>query len=207
MLNADLGSGDDVVNVNGTSAITNVFGHDGNERFYISSLANETLASAQTTDLLLGNLDDLLGNLSIDAGAGRHLLFVSDEAAVAGDGNVSITDQPQSPTALAGTEIEISGLAPAAIDYQAGANGNFADGITVWSGYGNDTISVDGTHSRPGVRTITTLNTGLGDDHVTVKLTNGEDGFFVLNTQGPYDQFLSLSDKDTVDATARRCRS
>ena len=202
VLNIDFGSGNDVANIRGTSAITNVFGHDGNERFYISSLANETLASAQTTDLLLGNLDAILGNLNIDAAAGRHLLFVSDEAAVAGDTNVSITDHPASATRLPGSEIEIGGLAPAPIDYQAGTAGNFADGITVWSGYGNDTITVDGTHERGGVRTITTLNTGLGDDHVTVNLTAGQDGFFVLNTQGPYNQFLSLSDKDTVDANA-----
>ncbi|HEX4527586.1 MAG TPA: hypothetical protein VH108_12695 [Gaiellaceae bacterium] len=198
VLNVDLGSGDDVVNVQGTSAITNVFGHNGNERYYVSSLANETLASAQTTDLLLGNLDDLLGNLNIDAGAGRHRLFVSDEAAVVGDPNVSITDHPLATTRLPLTEIEISGLAPAAIDYQAATNGTFVDGITVWSGYGNDTFSVDGTHRRATVNEITTLNTGLGDDNVTVNL-DGNDGSFVLNTQGPYNQFLSLSDKDVVN--------
>lgn len=34
-----------------------------------------------------------------------------------------------------------------------------------------------------GQRTSTVLNTGEGDDTVTVTLSAGQDGFFVLNTQ------------------------
>src|SRR5207253_11265967 len=106
------------------------------------------------------------GNLNIDAGAGRHLLFISDEASVVGDPTVVITDHPITPTALPGAEIEVRGLAPASIDYlaAAGSAGNFADGITMWAGYGDDGITIDGTDQRDAfVRTITTLNTGLGN--------------------------------------------
>src|SRR6185312_1450760 len=149
-LNIDLGSASDVFNARGTTAITNVYAHGGDDRFYVSELANETIASAfgigmPKTDFLEGNLDFIRGNLNVDAG------------------------------------------------------------ITMWSGYGNDGVTIDGTHERnvpaPGggtLRTITTLNTGLGDDTVTATLTAGQDGFFVLNTQGQYNEFWSYTDADKV---------
>ena len=72
---------------------------------------------------------------------------------------------------------------------------------------------IDGTHNGPSAdrvtkRTTTVLNTGLGDDAVTVKLTAGQDGFFVLNTSGgsatgdPVTHCPAgcASDRDTVNA-------
>jgi hypothetical protein len=32
------------------------------------------------------------------------------------------------------------------ITYRADDAANFADGITMWTGFGNDTIRIDGTH-------------------------------------------------------------
>jgi Ca2+-binding RTX toxin-like protein len=128
--------------------------------------------------------------------------FAREQGIVAGDATVVVTDHPSIATQLPGAEIGITGLAPAGITYQASSGGDFRDGITMCAGYGNDTVTIDGTHERSGVRTITTLNTGLGDDTVTVNLTAGQDGFFVLNTQGPYNEFWSYTDRDTVDATA-----
>jgi hypothetical protein len=105
--------------------------------------------------------------------------------------------------ALLETEIYIVGLAEGVITFRGDTNDNIADGITIWSGFGDDVIEINGTHYRDGLRTITTLNTGLGDDTVTVDLdTPGDDGFFVLNTQGPYNEFLAISDNDTVIAAA-----
>ena len=54
------------------------------------------------------------------------------------------------------------------------------------------------------MRTTTLLSTGLGNDHVTVDLDAGEDGYFVLNTQGPYDEFLMepLADAAGVTTTS-----
>ena len=64
--------------------------------------------------------------------------------------------------------------------------------MTIWSGSGNDKIHIDATHERSGVRTVTSLNTGLGDDDVTVDLQVGEDGFFVLDTQGAYEHVVNV---------------
>ena len=65
--------------------------------------------------------------------------------------------------------------------------------MTIWTGSGADTIFIDATHLRPGVRTVTSLNTGLGNDDVTVDLDAGQDGIFVLDTQGGIDHVLGVS--------------
>ena len=60
------------------------------------------------------------------------------------------------------------------------------EGIVYWTGSGDDTIFIDGTHFRPGdMRTTTILNTGFGNDHITVDLDENEDGFF------EYKNFIS----------------
>ncbi len=188
-LNISLGSGDDVFNVQGTAAVTNIDLHDGNERIYVSSGADLDLDTS--TDFLEGNLDDILGQLNIDAGQGGHLLMISDSDSNQGDSDILIT------------KAMIQGLAPADITYKTDlTNGNFAGGITLWSGYGEDTFTVASTHKRDGVRTITTLNTGLGDDRGNVSLDAGTDGFFVLNLQGPDDSLDPVSDNDSVDASS-----
>jgi hypothetical protein len=152
-----------------------------------------------SVDFLTGHLDGIRGTLNIDAGTGRHLIMISDEAAVAGDTNVLITDSytaaiARDPNVANDSEIFVVGLSPGSITYRADdANGDFADGVTIWTGWGDDVITVDGSHLRSNVRTVTTLNTGLGNDTVTADLAQGEDGFFVLNTQGPYNHSLRLA--------------
>src|SRR4029077_15588418 len=86
------------------------------------------------------------------------------------------------------------------------------DGVVYWTGAGNDTVTIDGTHYRAGLRTTTSLNTGLGDDTATVTLLNTpgapgkRDDFFVLDTSGgretgdPIQHLAGASDKDMVDA-------
>ena len=147
-LNIDLGSGNDVFNVQGTTATTNLSLAAGDERVYVSSGAH--YGQADHPDYLYGNLDQVLGALNIDAGTGRHQLMISDEAALVGDSDVRITDAP-------GSEILVRGLAPAPITFKAAANGTFADGVTIWSGSGADRIHIDATHERAGVRTVTSL--------------------------------------------------
>ena len=180
ILNISLGSGDDVFNVQSTSVVTNIILNDGDERIYVSNLA--TLDLFTETDFLMGTLDGIEGILNIDTGSGRHLLMISDKDSTEGDSDVLITDQQV--TGLPSTDISITGLAPAAITYMADpVDGSFADGITIWTGSGGDTITIDGTHRRDlqdplgnDIRTITTLNTGLGDDTVTVSLDAATDG-------------------------------
>ena len=60
-------------------------------------------------------------------------------------------------------------------------------------GSGDDHVLVDATHFRTGVNEVTTLNTGLGDDNVVVQLSDGTDGAFVLDTQGPDENVLQLT--------------
>ncbi len=197
LLNIYLGTGDDVFNVQATSVLTNLILNDGDERVYVSDLADLDLLTE--TDFLLGVLDDIEGTLNIDAGIGRHLLMISDKDASVGDSDVLITDQQIA--GLPSTEISITGLAPAAITYKANpTSGNFADGITIWTSAGSDTITIDGTHRRDmkdeqdnDIRTITTLNTGEGDDTITVSLDAATDGFFVLNTQ-EHNDIVDASD-------------
>lgn len=192
-LNIELGAGDDVFNVQGTSAVTNLNANNGNDRFYVSSLANVNQATKLSTDFLAGTLDGLLGALNINAGAGRHLLMVSDHSSAAANGTAG------GHATL--TSAQIRGLSVGDINYLSAPAGNFADGITVWSGSGADFIDVTSTHERAGFRTITTLNTGLGNDTVNVTLLAGVDGFFVLNTQGPDQDGLPNppSDDDFVN--------
>jgi Ca2+-binding RTX toxin-like protein len=225
-LDIALGSGHDVLNVQGTSAgsfrpdlpaddgeakpiihaATNIDLAGGNDQIFVSSLADldhdtisETDDKLDVFEFLRGDLDAFAGNLNLAAGEGRHRLLVSDEAASQGDGTVAnpatVSDVLVTPTGL-GTfddldqaEIQIQGLATGDISYGAqlaGPGGNFYDGIAYWTGSGDDALDIDGTHARASAteRTITLLNTGLGDDHVTVDLDTGEDDFFALHTMG-----------------------
>ena len=173
VLNIDLGSGDEVFNVRGTSAETHLFTHDGDERIYVSSEA--ALGQSSWADFLRGHLDHVGGALNIHAGTGHHLLMVSDEAATVADTDVLISGSL------------IHGLAPADITYAADdPGGDFAGGITIWTGSGGDIVSVNGSAQSPGVETITALNTGGGADEVTIAVTAG--GLFVLNTEEGDDQ-------------------
>jgi Ca2+-binding RTX toxin-like protein len=201
-LNISFGSGDDVLNVQGTSAITrtDIALGDGDERIYVSSQADYGLAEPEDRpDYLRGHLDDVRGTLNLDAGSGRHLLMISDEAALLGDGGVWITEEWTAGDAAAmrlapDAEILVAGLAQGAITFRAAADGTFADGITIWAGSGADAISIDATHERDGVRTVTALHTGLGDDEVWVDLQAADDGFFVLDTQGGHQHVLAIAD-------------
>jgi Ca2+-binding RTX toxin-like protein len=67
--------------------------------------------------------------------------------------------------------------------------------LDMFLGTGKDTVSVTGTMKREdGFRTVTMLNTGAGDDTVTVNLDSAKDGFFVLNTEAGDDKvFASTS--------------
>ncbi|MCU1507720.1 MAG: hypothetical protein JWP05_2689, partial [Microbacteriaceae bacterium] len=206
-VNLALGSGNDVLNVRGTLPLTNVSFGAGDDRVYISSQAN--VAIAEKPEFLAGDLDLIAGTLNLDLGTGRNTLLLSDEGAGAGDANVLITDVPSAAIARDGDlaasgEIFVVGLAPAGISWRAAASGTFADGIRIWTSGFADTIAIDGTSTRAGVRTTTWLNTGLGNDTVTVDLQASEDGFFVLNTQGPNDNVLDLNaDLDDGDEPLR----
>ncbi|HEX8200302.1 MAG TPA: hypothetical protein VF590_07430, partial [Isosphaeraceae bacterium] len=216
-LDIEYGTGGSIFNVRGTTATTNIIGLDTDDYIFVSSDANVTAAMvAAGFDFLTGNLDGIRGTLNIDGRGGRNLLFISDEGATSGDSNVLITDRKLAgadPGLDPDRELTITGLAPAPISYRASHGGNFARGITIWAGSGDDTITIDGTLERTEldadgdpIRVITTLNTGLGNDRVTVTLTEGQDGFFVLNTQGPDNNHPTAPDRDRSTPRSRPCR-
>jgi Ca2+-binding RTX toxin-like protein len=176
-LDVDMGTANEVANVRGTSATTTIHGNAGDERYYVSDVAN--LDQDTTTDHLLGTLDDIDGALTLDSGAGRHLLMVSDEDTATGD------------TAAVINATSITGLAPAGITYTT--SGSWADGVTVWASQHDDTINLDSTHLTPGVRTVSTLNAGDGNDALTVDLVDGVDGFSVVNGEEGNDTINGAS--------------
>jgi Ca2+-binding RTX toxin-like protein len=204
-LDLTLGRGDDVLNVRGTTAVTGVDAAGGDDRVYVSSTADVALTGHP--DLLGGVLDDILGSLNLQFGTGHGTLLVSDLDARAGDADVLVTDRiaaarDRDADVAAWAEIAMLGLAAGSISYAAAATGDLAGGIRLWTGYGADHLTVDGSFARAGRRTTTWLNTGLGDDTVLADLTAGQDGNVVLNLQGPDRSRPDAADDDTLDASA-----
>jgi Ca2+-binding RTX toxin-like protein len=177
LLDVSFGAGNDVANVKGTSTATVLHGNNGDERYYASDAAD--LTPTTSTDHLVGTLDDIDGALTIDSGAGKHTLMVSDDSANTGDGATG------APAVI--DEDTIAGLSTGTITY--GGSGNYAGGITVWTSRGADVVSVDGTRRDSGLRTVTTLNANLGNDSVTSTLDTGTDGFVDVNLEEGNDAF------------------
>ncbi|MDO9175671.1 MAG: FlgD immunoglobulin-like domain containing protein, partial [Actinomycetota bacterium] len=95
------------------------------------------------TMAMRGTLDRVSGVLSIDAGSGTNGLMVSDAGSRVADTVLVTKDQ-------------ISGLAPVVINYSTtgldtlGNGGTYAGGVSIWSGYGADTVSVTSTRKDTG---------------------------------------------------------
>ena len=192
---------DDFFNVRATSVLTNLEGEGGNDAFFVSSAADYTTATA--VNVPTGNLNGIQAVLNIDGGTGVQTLKISDADATVADTNVWITDTRPGGSAVGlapDREITITGLAPAAISYRADASGNYAGGVVIASGSGDDVILIDGTHWRAGGATVTNLYTGYGSDRVTVNLDAAADGTLVLDTEGPYSNNPSATDNDLVNA-------
>ncbi len=186
-----LTEGADVANVRGTSAQTVIHGLEADDRYFVSSLADIGLGEP-TPAFLDGVLDDVAADVEVQGGDGDNLLMISDRASATPDvGGVMDVGR-------------VAGLSPGEIRYEA--EGTFAGGVTVWTGSGGDEISVlgarlDGDNTTlawegraDGIeaRTVTTLNTRAGDDHVDIALAETH-GLFVLNAG---------DGNDTVDGSA-----
>ena len=154
-LNMQFGSGDDVINVHGTSAITvtNVMSGDGNDQFMVASVAADDLFNQ---DVSHGHLDSVQGQLNLNAEAGDNSLFVSDYEGAANP-------------AVVITDTTIDGLAPAQITYEATA-GNFDGSLAIWTSQFADVVDV--TSVDVGSQTITTLYTGAGDDDIRIEVSD-----------------------------------
>ncbi|MBW2349292.1 MAG: hypothetical protein JRF59_15880, partial [Deltaproteobacteria bacterium] len=140
-LHVGLGSGNDTLNIQGTSVPTTVEGHDGDDTFNVSSDSPGNR----------GTLDFVAAELFIDAGAGvLNALEVSDQ----GD--------PDADAAVRITRDRIEGLAPATIHYQA--LGRFGRGVHVLTGTGDDQVRVESTLPAD----VTTLWLNKGNDRAVL---------------------------------------
>ena len=111
-LEVELGTGDDVLNVQGTTAATNVHTNAGDDGIYVSSAANFTVdpsPDALLPQFLAGHLHQVNGALAIDAGAGHNQLMLSGEASTLDNDDIVVSDVllPGEP---AGAEIAVRGL-------------------------------------------------------------------------------------------------
>lgn len=168
-LQIDAGSGVDNANVRATAAgtQTTLRLHGGNDRVFVSSSANTTVATAAATDVLFGNVDSVLGELWLDFGPGHHRLAVSDRQSL----------RPKTQAALARSWLD---LAPARVHYATDCD--FVQGIAIWLSDGDDALRVESLHapmpsaacplSRCELTTWTVVHAGRGDDSITTAALN-----------------------------------
>ena len=181
------GSGDDTVNVQssrlGVDYTINTSA--GDDQFHISSTADGVFRNQATAS---GVMDNIIGDLNLQAGAGSNALFVSDFDSTVGDIDVRLS------------EGLITGLSAAEIRYDA-EGGNFDSSIVVWTSLANDTVTVSGVESSG--QSITHLYTSLGSDSVLV--TAGDESTplhdALVNSDDRRLQVLSGDGADVIDAS------
>jgi hypothetical protein len=164
-LGISFGSGDNSINILGTSAGTTTVltGGDGNDTFNISSDApgNE------------GDLDGVRGDLVLAGGGGVNTINLSDRGDTDGRTGVVITDHD-----ITGMTGDAGGSGVVSYD------GSFNGGINALFGSGDDEIAVesvlpDGTFA---------VRSGDGDDTVTaVDASAGDDGVLLVFGEGGSD--------------------
>ena len=203
-LNLSLGSGDDIVNVQGTSAITNLQLNGGDDEIFVSSEFDVSFEDRAVP--YIGSLDRLAGALNIDAGEGTHQIRISDAGSLLDDPEILITDIlpfRSGPTvnlvgAQATADMFVLGIAPAPITLSTSAAGNFDEGIRIETGSGDDHVYISsndwsgaGSGGAEGCSGASAalgadLITGLGNDTVLVELSSDCDEALRINTQGTF---------------------
>ena len=195
-----LGDGANILNVQGTSATTNLNFGGGDDEIYVSSLSDIDFTKRQAS--FIGNLDGILGTLNIDGGSGDQLLLISDAASITGD-IVSITDRLPSrgipgedlSNLDRGAELFVIGASPAPISIQASrVEGTFKGGFRIETGSGDDTVNITSTISRLRIAdaAVTQIDTGLGNDDVFVSLSQTGNSPLIIRTQGEYNYRVNL---------------
>jgi hypothetical protein len=195
-----LGSGDNILNIQGTSATTNVNLGGGNDEIYVSSLSDLNFTKREPT--FIGNLDGVLGTLNIDGGTGDQRLFISDASSVASD-FVTITNRiparglpGENLTNLdRNAELFVIGVSPAPISIMAdGVAGSFREGFRIETGSGDDTVNITNTIWRTRIADAgrLELDTGLGNDNVFASLTESGNSSLIIRTQGEFNYRLRL---------------
>jgi Ca2+-binding RTX toxin-like protein len=198
------GDDPDVVNVSGSLAGETQFRTGGaDDRVFVSSAAHFAVDDA-TPGLLEGHLDDIVGDLDIDAGSADNLLMISDRnsgtarTATLSEDTFTFKASPDED------EVDASTLDEGFVSIAYDAAGSFAQGVTIWLGDQVDDVTVTGARSDEEtptflawegrdptgeVRTLTTLSTGAGNDAVTVELPEGH-GLLVVHLEDGDDTLL-----------------
>jgi hypothetical protein len=149
------GTGNDTVNVEGTTGILYVSNPGGQDAVWVGSNGSA----------LSGNVQGIQGKVLV-FGAGATALTVDDGGDSTGR-TAALSNAPFFGTFLG----QITGLAPAAIAWipTASASGGVT-GLTVYGGSGGNTLTITGTSNFSG---STLLETGTGNDTVNVESTTG----------------------------------
>ena len=195
-LNIALGIGNDVFNVQGTSAVTNLTLGAGDERVYVS-LAGERRPRRPIRTSCAGDLD---ADRRRAQHRRRHRPPPADDQRRGERRTATRSASPtRRPTTLNGlsptAEIWITGLGePGGISYKAARDRQRSPtasrtGRAPAPTRSRSTARTSAPASAPSRR----LNTGLGNDDVTVDLDTGEDDFFVLDTQGQAQHLLPIA--------------
>ena len=191
-LDLSLGDGIDVLNVQGTSATTNIDLGGGDDELYVSSLSDIDFVKRDHS--FIGNLDGIGGTLNIDGGSGDQKLLISDASSMDGD-FVSIIDRLPLRNLLEkylnrSSELFIIGASPAPISIQADqVDGSFRKGFRIETGAGDDTINVTATIFRNRIVDAGKfdLDTGLGNDNVFASLTADGNSPLIINTESEFN--------------------
>lgn len=189
-----MGTLETVVNVRGTTAITTIYTQGFDDKFFVSSEANQNIENAASVDFLHGWLDYLHEDVTLVAQSGRHRLMISDESSSISKGYDSNGTKNFGPTVL--SRESMTDIHPALGNiYFTAVDGHWSDGVNVWLGKNDDRLDVVSVPSnKPGslLRTTTQVNCGSGDDEVNIILSesehygvafvaNGQDGDDMLN--------------------------
>jgi hypothetical protein len=185
VLNVSMGAAGTVLNIRGTSADTSIKTQSADDYVFISSEANQDNTNAGTVDVLLGWLDYVHGDLTVEVGNGRHRLMISDERS-----NSSMASEAApavlSRSSLTNVKDNVGNI------FFSAEGGNWSGGFNLWLGMNNDYLNVVSILSNGAgtkLRTSTSIHAGSGDDVMSVALDDSQHygAVFIANGQAGDD--------------------
>jgi Ca2+-binding RTX toxin-like protein len=171
-INISLSDAADTFNVNSTSSIATTTINTG------KGMDSVNVGSAAPSTS--GNLNGIAGALVVNGGADSDTLNLYDTSDNAGNTGT-----------LTSTKITGLGMGSSGITYSG------VESLNINLGSGGDTFTVQSTASG----TATTLNTGAGDDHVTVQVGGLASTALAINTQDDDDVITVNLANPSVNAT------
>lgn len=164
-------------------------GDDGADRFAVQAIAGVTTinggaggesanvgSAANVAALGVGNLDGILAVLNLNMGSGATTINIGDQTAVVANAAVEVTNT------------NITGFAPAVINYTAGTGVADSLALNLFASNLGDTFNVRSTLANPAnpLGNLTTIQGGNGSDSFNLgSVANVMDGLLGrLNVQG-----------------------